>query len=58
MHIYQLSPRRELGLIKEQIKDAILDGVIPNEREAALEYMYKLVEEQFPEFKVVNRLEA
>lgn len=54
MHIYNLTPRRELGQIKEQIKDAILDGVIPNDRAAALEYMYQIVEQQFPEFKVVN----
>lgn len=58
MEIYQLQPCRELGLIKEQIKEAILDGIIPNERRAALQYMYKIVEEQFPHFTVVHRIES
>lgn len=52
MTVYNLSPRRELGLIKEQIKDAILDGIIPNDRKSALEYMYYIVKEQYPEFVV------
>lgn len=57
MLIYQLHPCRELGQIKEQIKDAILDGIIPNERKAALEYMYKIVEKQFPHFTITNKIE-
>ena len=39
MHIFNLDPCKEVGLIKDAIKDAILDGVIPNEREAALQFM-------------------
>lgn len=41
MQIFNLPPSREVGTIKENIKNAILDGVIPNEREAALDFMYK-----------------
>lgn len=40
MEIFALGPGREIGMLKSKIKDAILDGVIPNEREAALEFMY------------------
>ncbi len=57
MEVFNLTPRRELGLIKEQIKEAILDGIIPNDRKAALKYMYHIVEEQYPDFVVVKRIE-
>ncbi|MGB5981879.1 MAG: HD domain-containing protein [Nonlabens sp.] len=39
MNTYNLKPCREIGMIKMAIKDAILDGIIPNEYEAAREFM-------------------
>ncbi|MFA6831346.1 MAG: tRNA nucleotidyltransferase, partial [Bacteroidaceae bacterium] len=41
MTIFDLKPCREIGLLKSSIKDAILDGVIPNEHDAALAYVLK-----------------
>jgi tRNA nucleotidyltransferase/poly(A) polymerase len=36
---FGIKPGREIGIIKDTIKDAIMDGDIPNNREAALDLM-------------------
>ena len=41
MSTFGLKPCREIGALKSSIKDAILDGIIPNEHEAAYQYMLK-----------------
>ena len=41
MAVFGLPPCREVGSLKSAIKDAILDGVVPNEHDAAYEFMLR-----------------
>jgi putative nucleotidyltransferase with HDIG domain len=45
MHIFGIKEGREVGIIKNHIREAILEGEIPNSREAALNYTIKKGEE-------------
>lgn len=44
MELFNLKPSREIGMLKEAVKEAILDGKIPNEYNAAYEFVLKRAE--------------
>lgn len=45
METFGLAPSRPVGEIKKAIKEAVIEGIIPNEHDAAFEFMLKLGEE-------------
>jgi tRNA nucleotidyltransferase (CCA-adding enzyme) len=44
MEIFNLKPSREIGVLKEAVKEAILEGEIPNEYKAAYAFVLKTAE--------------
>ena len=41
MEMFDLKPSQEVGVLKQTIKDAVLDNKVPNEREALIELLKK-----------------
>ncbi len=44
MAIFDLKPSREIGVLKEAVKEAILEGEIPNDYQAAYDFILKKAE--------------
>jgi tRNA nucleotidyltransferase (CCA-adding enzyme) len=42
MQFCNLSPGKTVGILKKEIENAILNGIIPNEHDPALEYLLKI----------------
>jgi len=45
MEIFHLSPSREVGELKQYLKDAVLDGTVPNEREPLMQLLQEKAKE-------------
>lgn len=54
MMTFGLDQGREVGLLKNAIKEAILDGIIPNEHDAAFMFMLKEAENNFGLIPIKN----
>jgi len=54
MELFHLPPGREVGELKAAIKDAILDGKIPNEYGAAYHYLIKIAQEKGLSFVIAG----
>jgi hypothetical protein len=46
MELFQIPPGRIIGEIKEQIKEAILEGEIANDRDEAMTLLMKIAREK------------
>lgn len=45
MEMFHLTPSREVGALKQALKNAVLDNVVPNEREPLIELLMKKAKE-------------
>ncbi|HTP13462.1 MAG TPA: HD domain-containing protein [Bacteroidota bacterium] len=55
MEICQITPSKLVGILKDEITDAILDGVIPNDHDAAREYLLRIKDDVMRNFTPLSR---
>lgn len=49
MQMFNLKPSKTVGILKDCLKEAILDGVIPNDRQAAIQFLQEKFKEMTAE---------
>lgn len=52
MRLFHLPPCREIGILKTELKDAILEGVVPNEHDPALAFIIKRAKDLLPDCSI------
>ena len=52
MSLFHLPPCREVGILKAELKEAVLSGSVPNEHDAALAFVVNTARKLFPELDV------
>jgi poly(A) polymerase len=54
MEICNITPSKLVGVLKDEITNAILDGVIPHDHDAAKEYLMRIKDEVMRNFAAIS----
>jgi putative nucleotidyltransferase with HDIG domain len=55
MELCGITPSKLVGVLKDEITNAILDGVIPNDHDAAKEYLLRIKDDVMRNFAAISR---